>query len=301
MTFELKLVMTVWVIWLLGGAILGLLSMIPTTAGRARALWGLLASEALIIAFATVPFLLGTVFAEIAFAVLALRTGWECAVAIAAGREAASWAKWPLAMVVGALALAGWLSAIWVAVIAYAVFAVWSLWRLATVRFPEPSGKGDGLYVPLLFPGLPVFAFAAVLADPALQIALLAGFFFVEVFDSFALLGGRMWGRTRAFPGLSDRKTLEGLVTGFAALCITLVCVNIILLELPWPKLVLAVAATAIAAIVGDLVASSIKRRAGVKDFPAVLPNQGGLLDITDSWLVTGPVLGLLLYYLGPN
>ena len=47
--------------------------------------------------------------------------------------------------------------------------------------------------------------------------------------------------------------------------------------------------------VAGDLAASRLKRVAGVKDYPAVLPHQGGLLDITDAWIATGAGLVTLM------
>ena len=44
----------------------------------------------------------------------------------------------------------------------------------------------------------------------------------------------------------------------------------------------------------GDLAGSRLKRASGVKDYPAVLPRQGGALDIADAWLIAGPALVLL-------
>jgi CDP-diglyceride synthetase len=38
-----------------------------------------------------------------------------------------------------------------------------------------------------------------------------------------------------------------------------------------------------------------MKRRAGVKDFPPLVPHQGGLFDIFDSWIATGGALAVLL------
>lgn len=49
-----------------------------------------------------------------------------------------------------------------------------------------------------------------------------------------------------------------------------------------------------LAAIAGDLLGSLAKRRAGVKDYPAVMKVQGGLLDLADAWRVAGPCLAAL-------
>ncbi|MCX7350442.1 MAG: phosphatidate cytidylyltransferase, partial [Alphaproteobacteria bacterium] len=119
---------------------------------------------------------------------------------------------------------------------------------------------------------------------------LVLAFFLVEVFDSFSLLGGKLYGRTPLVPRLSPRKTWEGLATGGGALAIALLSL-VAWLGLPLLPMLLAGLVVVVAAIAGDFLGSLAKRRAGVKDYPAVMAVQGGLLDIIDSWLVAGPCL----------
>ena len=51
--------------------------------------------------------------------------------------------------------------------------------------------------------------------------------------------------------------------------------------------------------VAGDLAASRLKRASGVKDFPVVLPHQGGLFDTTDAWIATGAGLITLAAFTG--
>jgi phosphatidate cytidylyltransferase len=59
-------------------------------------------------------------------------------------------------------------------------------------------------------------------------------------------------------------------------------------------RILIVAATSAVATVAGDLVASWLKRRAGVKDFPPIHAVQGGVLDIADAWIVTAPALAVV-------
>jgi phosphatidate cytidylyltransferase len=50
--------------------------------------------------------------------------------------------------------------------------------------------------------------------------------------------------------------------------------------------------------LVGDLFASAMKRRAGVKDFGTTIPTMGGVLDVYDSLIFAAPFY-LILTWVG--
>jgi len=64
-----------------------------------------------------------------------------------------------------------------------------------------------------------------------------------------------------------------------------------------WPVILFAICVN-VAAQIGDLVESALKRGAGVKDSGALLPGHGGILDRIDALLFALPV-GLIFYMLG--
>ena len=108
--------------------------------------------------------------------------------------------------------------------------------------------------------------------------------------DSGAYLGGRSFGRRRLAPRISPNKTVEGLVIGvFCAI----VAVWFASLYQPWFQkgdAVLLGVGVAIAAPIGDLFESYIKRQAGVKDSGRAFGAHGGALDRLDAVLFTAVV-----------
>ena len=121
--------------------------------------------------------------------------------------------------------------------------------------------------------------------------------------DTLALYIGRAYGRHKLAPELSPNKTWEGSVASMVgSILITLLLTFLATLLarrgsalLSYPGSVyrwifLAVLLN-IAAQVGDLVESAIKRGAGVKDSGTLLPGHGGMLDRIDALLLAAPVL----------
>jgi phosphatidate cytidylyltransferase len=263
--------------------LLGLLTLLPGSKSRVQGLWPLMGSEAVILAIGTLPWLLPFPVLGAALICAALRIGYESGVVngmpevnasgvlgagILAVISALIWVRgddlplsWVAALIIGlacAAVLAKWLAKVW-------------LWRF------------------LIYPALPfaLFVFFTHKLDAAF--VLLLSFLLVEIFDSFSLLGGRLFGKRLLVPKLSPKKTWEGLLTGLLAVVISATALAVILEVNLAMMMVLALVSTA-GALAGDLVASYAKRRAGVKDYPAVLPIQGGLLDIMDAWIVAGPL-----------
>jgi phosphatidate cytidylyltransferase len=125
--------------------------------------------------------------------------------------------------------------------------------------------------------------------------------------DIAALYIGRAFGRHKLAPTISPGKTWEGSIASIlgslvaAALLIwvgdTLTARGNMVLHITepvWQTLTLA-AVLNIAAQLGDLLESAVKRGAGVKDSGTMLPGHGGILDRIDALLVAAPVLWFAL------
>jgi len=122
--------------------------------------------------------------------------------------------------------------------------------------------------------------------------------------DTAALYIGRAWGRHKLAPTLSPNKTWEGALGSVAgSLLVTGLLLGLAhLFSTVWDKvwlsypedlsywLTMAVVIN-VAAQIGDLAESALKRSAGVKDSGSLLPGHGGVLDRIDALLIAAPVL----------
>ncbi len=113
--------------------------------------------------------------------------------------------------------------------------------------------------------------------------------------DIGGYFAGITLGRHPMAPVISPKKTWEGFA-GSAVACLVAgaLCLPLLLHGHAWQGL-LTGAAAVLAATLGDLVESMIKRDLDIKDMGTVLPGHGGILERLDSLLVCAPVVWLLL------
>jgi phosphatidate cytidylyltransferase len=105
--------------------------------------------------------------------------------------------------------------------------------------------------------------------------------------DTFAYFGGRFYGRTAITPLISPNKTLEGLVAGVVGGTLAFWFAGLYQDWLTGRHALLIGALVAIAAPVGDLFESLIKRDLEVKDTGRFFGAHGGVLDRLDALLFT--------------
>ena len=126
----------------------------------------------------------------------------------------------------------------------------------------------------------------------ALKITFLA-FGCIWAADIGAYTMGKFFGRTQ-LSNISPKKTVEGALFGIAG---SLGVAEAGAWYLGWPSWqisgVLLGLLIGIVSLLGDLTESMIKRDAGVKDSGQLIPGHGGILDRTDSYVFTAP----LIYY----
>lgn len=124
--------------------------------------------------------------------------------------------------------------------------------------------------------------------------------------DAGAYFIGTFFGKHKLCPDISPKKTIEGAVGGIVTNVIILVIVAMIYnyctsqsgtRNVNYIFIIVYAIITAVVSIVGDLVASLLKRQCNIKDFGKIMPGHGGALDRFDSVLFVAPLTAILLKY----
>lgn len=126
--------------------------------------------------------------------------------------------------------------------------------------------------------------------------------------DSGAYFAGKSIGGPKLAPKLSPNKTWAGLIGGMAAAAVAgpamagILAVaaqarpqDVIGLDIGIMGFALAGAVLGGISQIGDILESSLKRRAGVKDSGTLIPGHGGVLDRVDGMLFAAPLYFVIL------
>ena len=112
--------------------------------------------------------------------------------------------------------------------------------------------------------------------------------------DTFGYLVGRKLGKHKIAPGVSPKKTLEGLMASIVAGVASSVILMVFVLHQAWWWGVVTAACVIVTAVFGDLAESLIKRDLGVKDMSSWLPGHGGVMDRLDSMIPSALVVYII-------
>lgn len=118
--------------------------------------------------------------------------------------------------------------------------------------------------------------------------------------DSFAYMAGSALGRHKMAPRISPKKSWEGFIAGTVgttAAWLFATALPGVELAFGW-RLAIGLGAS-VAAVIGDLAESRIKREVGVKDSGTLLPGHGGYLDRFDSFIMVAIVTYYMLFAAG--
>lgn len=120
--------------------------------------------------------------------------------------------------------------------------------------------------------------------------------------DTCAYFCGYYLGKHKLAPVLSPKKTIEGAIGGVLGAILLCVIYGMIIAgpvnidPAVMLKISLLVGLVgSVVAQIGDIFASSIKRKMKIKDYGHLIPGHGGVLDRFDSLLLVAPVIVLIL------
>lgn len=154
----------------------------------------------------------------------------------------------------------------------------------------------------LIYTGLTLLAIPFLRSSEDGKSALIFLFCAVWCGDIAALYIGRAWGRRKLAPQLSPNKTWEGAIGSILGSLLVTVLLLVLSVQFTHRDLhflvfsgtilywLLMAVLVNIAAQVGDLAESALKRSAGVKDSGTLLPGHGGILDRIDALLLAAPI-----------
>ncbi len=215
---------------------------------------------------------------------------WELASALRhGGYQISRWAAAYLALpVIGFSyfegALGQWLS----------VLVSISLLSIVTVTYHVVERQGSrrqlfrnlsaGVFVVFYVPLMMSFAVLIIAAEDGIAI-LFSLVLTVVAIDTFGYLIGRFFGKTRFAPGVSPKKTWEGFFASVVGALLVGVSTSYFLIGTSLGLAVVFSLAVLMAAVLGDLSESLIKRDLGIKDMGDILPGHGGVMDRLDSML----------------
>jgi len=207
-----------------------------------------------------------------------------------------------------ALGIAGIAGSIWlldggeITVFLYSAL-VW--WIYATIHIVREDGSFGGVFgsktgrmlagALIMVPTWLAFIFLFVVDNsaPALLLYVLV---LVWVADSFAYFTGRALGKHKLAPAVSPGKSVEGVIGGLSGVVLTALIGGYYIWDLTGQALALWLAVSVVTgavSVVGDLIESIFKRRAGVKDSGHLLPGHGGMFDRIDALTAAIPVFAV--------
>lgn len=119
----------------------------------------------------------------------------------------------------------------------------------------------------------------------------------VWVSDTFAFIGGKLFGKHLLAPGISPKKTWEGSFSGFLFTLVAGIMLKVFWkMDFSYEHVFMISIIVGVFAQIGDLFESHLKRTVKVKDSSNLIPGHGGFLDRFDSILFSVPALYIYLY-----
>ncbi|MCB0200723.1 MAG: phosphatidate cytidylyltransferase [Anaerolineae bacterium] len=246
-------------------------------------------SAIVLLAIVAIPLILGGLPFFVLVAAFGLIATYEFVILFRKGQHA------PMLIVAAALTLAFIAQAQWPALLPLAplltaaVIAslIASLWN----KSEHPASDWALTLAGALYVGWLLSNFVRLRAQDQGLYWVLLGALAIWTADATAYFSGRAYGKHPWWPRHSPKKTWEGYLTGAAAATVVTAVLGVLLLQLSPLEAAALGLLIGLAAPLGDLAESMIKREVGAKDSSNFIPGHGGFLDRLDSLLITIPIV----------
>ena len=189
------------------------------------------------------------------------------------------------------------------ALLAYDTERAIPLWQIGLIFFAGaviPLLLGTLSTLRAIYEGMPM-GDGAVFFDGRVYVMIPIAIAFAS--DSGAFFAGGAFGQHKLLEKVSPKKTREGSLGGFVAALVLMVVFWLVMTTVfdaqfnLWAVALYAILGSAVAQL-GDLAFSMMKREFGTKDFGALIPGHGGMLDRFDSMVVLAPLIYVLVFLL---
>ncbi len=169
-------------------------------------------------------------------------------------------------------------------------------------KFEEAIGRIASAFIIIIYPGYLAMYLSIMTAWQHAGTILMLFLLMVFGCDSLAWFFGMLFGKNnRGIVPASPNKSIAGFAGGFLGSILAGLLARHLFPEV-FPghsiRMIILGLLTAFAAIVGDIIESSIKRSAGIKDSGTLIPGRGGVLDSIDSILLSAPIYYILFDFL---
>ncbi|MCG7430778.1 phosphatidate cytidylyltransferase, partial [Dermacoccus nishinomiyaensis] len=169
---------------------------------------------------------------------------------------------------------------------------VFIVWGAASNRLAPDTASAAliALYVPALV------SFAMMLLHADDGVSRIITFILVTIgSDIGGYVAGVLFGKHPMAPTVSPKKSWEGFAGSWLSCVVIGVLTVTLILHAPFWVGILLGSLVVVAATVGDLCESMIKRDLGIKDMSNLIPGHGGLMDRLDSLVLAAPVTWAVL------
>ena len=166
---------------------------------------------------------------------------------------------------------------------------------VAAARALAGAERAGWIALGALYAGAMLAAPLVIRADATLGfIAMIFLFAVVWATDVAAYFAGRLIGGAKLCPAISPNKTWSGALAGVLAGTVAGVAVAVFGGIHPIAPIVIVSLLLSVAAQLGDLFESALKRRFGVKDASHAIPGHGGLMDRLDGFIAAALAAALI-------